>query len=674
MTTLSYNGFSAFDAVDVREIVAIPDVGPNKASRGSTRHRASGTAVVRVTDKMTTPIGTQIKNLSAKLNKQAAALLIQVTDLSGTFDVVNVESDDRTGPYPEVVIHHVNGSNSLTVAWAFEWFSIDAAAGGTAPNALIEFQMGATFDIDDMGRTTITKTGYIVIRKSGGVVTMPPPAFPAAPAEGARTAAIGYNASKSNADVVLDYFNPTGFNYPEQYRRLVAGNCLRGFQRVAQKYMTDESRVRMAFLIIDKEEFRGNPNPVRRSNVERGYQQAMPGVSGDAQMIGLKTFTARLEGPGWIKQTSVESPYTAVPTLGSSTAVTPADLLLVAIRMSQNFIVWGKSSAAEADLIMSIEVRELDILRKNEIEFTVVAKATANANYASGQSQPYRHSLWLGDILQTITITGAAATGGATGAIALSFTATTSPDAYGDFGIFRVTPSFYDAQQAVGSQAWETTDVIAAGDKTNAVYILPDAVFSNVIEASSKKVHAGLDTRTNKKNSLAAGAGGTNPKPYTSFNVTRRYVVPDTGVVVIPSQSLAGADLVVQTQKPCAFVHEVTVATRMNARVEEDFAALETGAAVMFQDFAEGGGKQDANGNRLFVGRHVRIYRVRDPGGSGGNNFFNQGGIRQWGPAATALAGTENKPPELASSATRTAAVAGDATFELDLGTPDAWV
>ena len=287
--TLSYGGFSTFKAVRIGRFEHFTDSGPDKPSRGVTKHVIEGDAIV------TAAVGVTIEQRIAQvvnlLNRNGLALIVRITETDGTTeqDIVNIEGDDRTGPYPNVRVVEIVGTSTALVQWSFEFHK--TYASGATLSLVKEFVMQARFSIDAIGNTQMTKTGYIVLAKSSGSL-LDPPSFPTRASTGsaASSPAYGYSSAAASADKVPDYPKPpsgTPTNvFPEEYRRLVAGNLLPGFRRDSQEYATDETRTRMVFTVVDKEYPRGMPAPVRQADVNFEFERSI-GKS-DSSAVGTK--------------------------------------------------------------------------------------------------------------------------------------------------------------------------------------------------------------------------------------------------------------------------------------------------------------------------------------------------------------------------------------------------
>jgi hypothetical protein len=480
--------------------------------------------------------------------------------------------------------------------------------------------------------------------------------------------AYGYSSLAASADKVPDYPKPpsgTPSNaFPEEYRRLVAGNLLPGFRRESQEWATDETRTRMIFTIVDTEYARGMPAPVRRGDVNFEYDRSILG--GESSAMGIKRFSATLEG---------------------GPNASPADLLVVAIRLSQNRIFFSKQTVNgvtyEPDVIRRIVVREIDMLNSNIIQFEVeaIGNSIMSASFGGGATVPQGTPFRSGGLLVNILSTLALAPSGGT-AIAFEFAPTTYPDAFGNFGVYRVTPSWYDPELTELQKTWNTTVVLQASEKESVVYEFPVAFFNAVINtaADSQRVHLGKDNSKSRKDSSVLASGPANP--YLSVRSMERHAV-ETHMCVMPSQDLTAADVPFQIRKPRTVVMQELEAVRMNAAPERSLLPMPANAVVLSEDFPVHGGVADANNNRMMAAIFSRVFTIADPGGADANTYFNKASgsntYRQsWPGRSTVLAnvGTMKLPylPTRDLDAFGNPNTVGDEKFETTLGEPAGYV
>lgn len=663
--SLSYGGFSTFSQVRIGRFEHLTDASAEKPSRGITKHIIEGDAIITAAPGVT--IEQRIATVSNLLSKNGLALIVRITEQDGTtnHDIVNIEGDDRTGPIPSARIVEIIGTGTALVQFSFEWNATYAT--GATLSIVKEFVMQARFTIDTIGNTTLTRTGYIVLNKSSGSV-LDPPSFPTRPAtaSAATAPAYGYSSVATHRDKVADYPKPpagTPTNaFPEEYRRLVAGNLFPGFRREGQEFGTDETRTRMVFTVTDKEYPRGMPAPVRSADVNFEYERSIGG--GEKNAIGTKRFIATLSG---------------------GPQASPVDLLVVAIRLSQNRIFFSTQTVGgvtyKPDLITRIAVRELDMLNSNTIQFEVEAQGNSILAAAFGagtvpQGTPFKSGGLLINLLSDLSIAPA---GGA--AITFTFSPTSYPDAFGNFGAYRVTPNWYDPELTEDQKVWNTTVVLAAAEKESVVYEFPVAFFDAVINtaADSQRVHLGKDNSKTRKD-VASASGPDNP--YLSLSSMERHAVA-SHMCVIPSQDLAAADQAFQIRKPLTVVTQHMEATRMNAAPERSLLPMPANAVIVEEDFPVHGGVADTANNRIMAAVFTRTFVIMDPGGTDANTFFNKvsgsNTYRQAWPGrstVTADVGTL-KLPYLATrdlDAFGNPNTVGDEKFETTLGNPSGYV
>lgn len=682
--SLSYNGFSSFTNVRITRFEHVADTSPERASRGVSRHVLEGDAIVKF-GTGSNKVETKVEELAAKLNRNGRALLLQTVDTSGTtHSIVDVEADDKTGPYPTVRVTEIIGANNCAlVQFSFEWFA--TIQGGSDLSLVREFVCVCTFDIDAIGNTTMTTNGHITMKKSSAAT---PTAVQPAPTTSAKPSLsesypYGYASTWSRSDAVPDYPKPPGGGdvtspFPEQYRRLVAGNLYPGFRRVSQQYATDESRTRMVFRIVHQEFSRGLPAPCRAADINYTYERSIN--AGDSTILGRKNFSCTVIGPS---------------------NVAPSDLLILALRLSQHRIFWSRTKLGSSatyyppDIIRRIVVSEPDMANQNAIHFEVEAIGMADLQSGIGNDpssavksgQPHIAPSMLTNILKAISISAVTPTGSASSTVTFTFTAATQPDAYGNFGVYRIAPSWYDPELASSSWTWDTTQVLKSADKADAVYVFPDAVFDSHYNESfssdSAKLPLGRDnakTRNDDKfGTSAVSEDDTHCYPYLHVEAIERRTI-DTGLVNCPSHDPTGEDLVFQVRKPLVRVHQKAVMVRLNKSPSREFLSKDPNAMVVFEDFVTHGGKSDAVNNRMMAATHERIYEVYDPGDASGTTYLTSGDYRQAWPnnlgtnenltSGDAPAQGDVQLPKLATRDPKN----GDPTFKFEFGAPEDWV
>lgn len=670
MSYLSYNGFSDFRDIRVDQFHHLTEAGPEKAGRGITRHLLEGSANVIFTPPSgSESMGTKIAELTARLNRPAQALVWKITGLGDGGDTTMVDiaanGDDMSGPVPNVIVQQIEGSRMARVRFTFEWRTTVKASSTSVLNRVREFVMQASFDIDDKGATTITKTGYLVMKRTDSIGTYDPPSFPSRAAMGTWDASgspPGFTSGENRADFVPDYpgNDLAAANMPEEYRRLVAGNLPNGFRRISQRYITDETRCRLVFQVVDKEFFRKMASPARVGEATFEFERMF---GEESQMVGLKRFAVELEGPNTV------SVYA---------------LLALAVQMSHNRIMWSKQTkngvTYQPDIIQRIKVAEPNILTRNAVRLEVDAIATSDAgtigSVGVGTGTPYSSSLFLTDVMGALNIETLGKSGKGSGEGSPSggtatfvFEEATSPDAFGEFGIYRITPSgtFFDPELQSGSLNWKTTTVITAANRENAVYKFPGQVVDDII--ANRKVGMGVDAKKNRKQA----ATGADRAPYLRVKVSSKHST-DTGIVVAQSQSLQGADIDFQVRKPRAFITDVVEMVRLNEAPEKSMLPKRAGGKIVHQTDHVDPGVSDNVNNRLLGAVFVRVYQMADGGGSASNGFGTVGGIRQYAPYADGAGALENVVPQPKLVTQDTTDEATDPDFGFDLGTPEAWV
>lgn len=542
------------------------------------------------------------KNFTEKmillLNRPRQALRIRIQDEQGkNYDIINTApvqgnaptriQDEMGGPFFRASVVQITGTNALVVNFTVEF----ALSSNPSNNKIKSFYCRADFSIDEIGHTTIRKTGSLHIVSTPGAVA-PVIAGTALDRAGSPNTATFQNpypgGDAYRTDVVVDFITSSGIggDGADFYRRFVSGNLYRGFRRVRQEYAVDESRTRLLFDITDQEFARGLPAPARVGDCTYTFERSLQ----DTHVIGVKHFIASVKG---------------------DRNVTPGALLTLCIRLSQNRIDYKN------DLITSIRVTEQNMLTENAITFEVAAKATSTQVFTAGASDTdddtptpagtstlISSSLFLKNILGSIK----------TEVGNFDFVPAFQPDAYGSALIVRMTPSAYDHANIVNPNSPDMLlpTTFQLDGQNPVVYQFPRGTFdafnqqqqsdqiNNYIPASNTQVVTGPNKGDLAKKVVAA------PQVLQS-NGNRREVV-HTGCIRVPSVSGSGGDVIFQLTPPYVEVVETQNSATMNEapqRVIEERRS-NTGSFLTSYSFGGSSGAPDLNGNRILTAKFDR--------------------------------------------------------------------
>lgn len=596
-TTIRYNG------VNLRQVRIVEYRIDSAADHGNPSssmlmHTVTGEALVFAeTGDYSTSNQNFAQQMIQRLNQPRKELRIRIVDeTNNAFDIVNTipgpgnlnprVQDEMGGPFFRAAMVQITGTNAVVVN-----FTAEFALASFSANKIKNFYCRADFSIDEVGHTTIRKTGSLQIISTPGSVA-PVIAGTALDRAGSPNTATFQNpypgGDAYRTDVVVDFItsNGIGGDGADFYRRFVSGNLYRGFRRVRQEYAVDESRTRLLFDITDQEFARGLPAPARVGDCSYTFERSLQ----DTHIIGVKHFIASVKG---------------------DRNVTPGALLTLCIRLSQNRIDYRN------DLITSIRVTEQNMLTENAITFEVAAKATSTQVFTAGVSDtsddtptPAGTSTLISSSLFLKNILGSIKTEVGT----FDFVPAFQPDAYGSALIVRMTPSAYDHANIVNANSPDMLlpTTFQMNGQNPVVYQFPRGTFDafgqqqqsdqiNIyIPASNTQVETGPNKGDMQKKVVAT------PRVLQS-NGNRREVV-HTGCIRVPSVSGSGGDAIFQLTPPYVEVVETQNSATMNEapqRVIEERVS-NTGSFLTSYSFGGSSGAPDLNGNRILTAKFDR--------------------------------------------------------------------
>ena len=612
-TEILYNGV-LLQEVRIEEYRVESPASADTPQTGMLRHFLSGEALVlpNSTVNNTTPLQSTASFTDVmleKLNSPRKFMRIQITDQLGVYTLYNSiggvqAADENNGPFFRATLTQITGTRAALVNFQVEW-----TRSATSSNDVRSFYCLASFSIDEVGNTTIRKTGSIQVK---GLQTFNPSSRNVAPLNfdkyGSPDSSIWPNSTPRGdgmrSDLITDSVSSSlvgNPSWPDSYRRFVSGNLHPGFRRIRAEYAVDESRTRMLFDVTDQQFTRGLPAPAKVGNCSYTFERAL---DGSANAIGTKHFIASVKGDG---------------------TVSPGALLTLCIRLSQNRIDYRR------DLIQRIRVTEEGMLSDNAITFEILAIATAEQSFSpsggegeggSGTGTIASSSLMLKNILSPINFPSGQ----------FVFVPAIMPDAYGNARIVRITPNAFDqqTQPQVGSFVEASSFVLK--DANPVVYVFPGATFdaregdpadgfNRYIKPQEKAedVPRGPNIGDLQRNSpegrdeAEGGKQGRKKNPVIRSQGGKKVRV-NTGIIMVPSTCATGKTRVFQIGSPVVSVTEMLDGSKQNAAPDRVFTEKGVMSALAEMNFSVTSGTADMNGNRVLSASYDRTFLIGCPG------------------------------------------------------------
>lgn len=517
--------------------------------------------------------------------------------------------DEEWGPYVNASIVNVFGTNACLVNVTIEW----SDSGGSAYQSVRSFYMSSTFTIDEVGMTTIRKTGSLVLaapRESYSLDVMAPMPYPIDSVGAIDTSYLDQNGipvyilgdNKRN-DLIVRAFGIDAtkhMRFPDLFRRAVSGNLDKGFRRLRQEYAIDETGRKLIFDITDQEFVRGLPAPARVGNCNYTYERR---IDDSSSAIGVKHFIASVKG---------------------DMNTSPQDLFTLCVRLSQNRIDYAN------DLIVQIRVTEENMLSENAITYEITAKSTDPAGYTPNNSQgssgssgsagtatPINQSLLLTNILNPIAI------GNAT----FEFIPARQPDAYGNCRIVRIHMdpmrqqelSAYSAGIALAEDRRFNEPTTVKTEPAEVVYLFPAGWFPADPDAPPSTVRDWRYHPHNKpqvptgpnKGDMSSASDPNKVQPYVAKG--GRNVSVKSNIVAVPSVAFSGKTAIFQLAAPVAIYTDTSMSAKKNVAPDKQLGDFPAGAVMMSMDMAFTSGHPDKNGNRVYSAEYTRQLLVTPP-------------------------------------------------------------
>ena len=506
---------------------------------------------------------------------------------------------DDGGPFFSFTMTQITGTTTCILSFTVTWTLTSSSEA--QPTAL---QVSTAFSIDEVGATTIRRTGYLQMPRGlhdASAVTLAARASDTMGSTNTATTVNRYPAGDGNRnDIAVDFImNAANVKAPDYYRRLISGNLERGFRRVRQDYVVDESRTRLMFDIVDQEFFGTMPAPAKIGNCEFAFERSL--VDGSA--VGTKHFQVTVTG---------------------DRDVTPGALLNLCIRMSQNRIDYA------LDTMQKIRVSQRNMLSENTVSYEAFFLATSILNFEvvgtenqqdtlPGSNETSIRSFLLQPILMSIPVAGSQ----------FVFEPATMPDEYGAAGIVRVSliPDFVGGNFPYSSTSTTTQLINRDNDGQNpAIYSFPDQIMDlftpaagstapwpdpRVVGTTIPKRPAGPNRSDLTKQSDDAEEE-KNKHIDSSGNQTR---VIRTNIVVVPSVG-NGPSAVFQVGAPEVVITETVQSARPNEAPKRVMQDLPTNGVMVAQEFNVTAGRSDGTGNRILAAnfKNISVQRyVPDP-------------------------------------------------------------
>jgi hypothetical protein len=612
-TEVFYNNV-LMSEVRITEYRVDSPAGFDQPSTGILHHHVAGEALVfsKTEGDGMNPDGFRTKVLQG-LNQPRQALRIKVTDQVGSYTLIDTTTlpsnpDEAHGPFVRASVTHITGTKCLLVNFTIEW-----AECADSTNTIRSFYCNSVFSIDEIGNTTIRKTGSLQTKAETNYTGTSVAPLNTDRAGSSNTGL--YSGDAVRSDVITDYITSNGIGggkYADCYRRFVSGNLFPGFRRMRQEYAVDESRTRLLFDIVDQEFTRGLPAPAKVGNCSFTFERE---IGTGSQAIGTKHFISSVKGDRY---------------------VTAGALLTLCIRMSQNRIDYAR------DLIQKIRVTEENMLTDNAITFEVIALATSAQSFSpsnteesqsSGGGSLIDQSLLLKNILSPISFPNGPN---------FQFVPAQQPEAYGNSLIVRVTPYAYDHQSVqtlnAPSMSLPSTYQMSSESAQPVIYLFPRGWFDGVPEQADEfnnyipknspalAVPTGPNKGDLEKNKQNQDGSPVVSNPNFSSKAGKKVKV-NTGILVVPSVCPQGKPRVFQIGSPVAEITEFIDGARKNEAPARDFGEKEVGSFVSVMGYSFTSGVPDVNGNRVMVAGFDRTTVLASPGD------FNEAGVSPTNPA-----------------------------------------
>jgi len=526
--------------------------------------------------------------------------------------------DEEWGPYVNASIVGITGTAACIVNFTIEWSDSDTTDTSGNWN-FRSFYMASSFSIDEMGMTTIRKTGSVVLTAPEaiddiGVRPVPSPRDIAGISDTATIAPGGIPnyvlGDGRRTDLLLttiqNMFAMGSVKFPDQLRTLVSGNLDAGFRRIRQEYAIDETGRRMIFDVTDQEFVRGLPAPARVGNCQFTYERS---IDDSSNAIGTKHFIASVKG-------------------GAEVSIW--DLLVLCIRLSQNRIDYAK------DLIVKIRVTEENMLSENAMTFEVAAKAAEPISFTpssagsapngttplvpGGQGNPQASTpggVLLRNILSPISLPQGV----------FRFVPAAMPEAYGNCRIMRLhaTPMVWQESTYTNSHIDQysyrpTTMKIRNGYDTPdpVVYLFPTATFpfdSTVPADTINRYQAARSPEVpSGPNKGDLNQGNDKDKKHSLRAKGGRKVAVQSNIISCPSVCREGRTAIFQVAPPIAYFTDMSEGSKMNEAPTKLFSDMPTGASMMSMDMSFTSGNADRNGNRVYSANYMKQMVVGAPG------------------------------------------------------------
>ncbi len=344
-----------------------------------------------------------------------------------------------------------------------------------------------------------------------------------------------------------------------------------GYRRTQQQFAMSEDGTTLIYTVVDEQVFRAAPSAVKSGDCSFTFTRDFNG-----SIMGRKTFSATLHGDLNTK---------------------PTDLIQAAVDLStERFTYLGK----DADFFESLTVTEQNMLTENTITFEVVG-----------------YGVSVGDPGGTVpAMVGKYFT--------FPWNEYKSPSPYGDRN--PVVAVHYREGNWVKPGTDQPGHIPSAALKCNDLLkSLPTPLsgtmdFCQAPDDELKSTASAFIGANTYASTINRSLTSDTTAPYVwSRGLTKVNVQPS--IATVAAQDITQPDLRCQWGRPVVELMETAEYARQGSPPERLIRPMPYGATLVDETWDVTSGRPDANGNRLFVGRFVRKFRL---GANAGNTNWTQ--------------------------------------------------
>lgn len=526
--SIDYNGFGStaldWTALDIKWRKTSPVYAGDGVTLETMLNEISGTALISGAN--ATAFDAALTRARERLPRQNESISTDGTDnliikVDGV-EVVSIEDGDQVPgtPQGDFTVNQIHGTLCAVVGFTIRWHEQLRITTEDTDYDVMSHWWTQTFDQNDIGLQTWTINGMIGVRQDADTT--------------------GTNPVRKGPN-------------PDKYRNLVMPALPERFRIQSEQWGTDEKGNHLAYTIVAQEFAREIPGPGRDGSGSFSWVRSIAGGGGNA--LGIKTFEAELEGD-WTASANV--------------------------MLQQLIVVSGNRINYARDHIMSIGVTELDIFKRNRIQYRVVARAVSASEAAMDEWWKIGPGFNLLNNMMASTANY------------------TQPDEYGALNIRAARRAMF-----VNTDGFTATTFPIAkteGGESSAVdtYTFPDATFDN---ADAPLPQQGTQAGTVTQDHIDS--------QYTDVSISESVRVA-TGMVNLPSQSLNGGDIPYQVRKPMVELQTTYRITRHNSAAPRVFLNCPPGSIIKSETFDVQPGNLDGNNNRQVASVYTRVVQMLD--------------------------------------------------------------